>query len=51
MNIKGRLVLIGSYIIKNLKAFFITIENIISIDKSGRTFYNTSNNYRNRDFL
>ncbi len=36
-------------IIRSLKIFFITIEEIISIDKSGRTYYNTSNNYRNSE--
>lgn len=38
MNVKGRLVLIVLYIINNLRAFFITIENIITINKSECTF-------------
>jgi hypothetical protein len=40
---------IYSNIIRNINSLLITIEEIISIDKSGRTYYNTSINYRNTE--
>lgn len=40
---------IYSNIIRNIKSLLIAIEEIISIDKRGRTYYNTSINYRNTE--
>lgn len=40
---------IYSNIIRSIKSLLITIEEIISIDKSGLTYYNTSINYRNTE--
>ncbi len=49
MNQKKLINIIYSNIIRSVKLLLITIEEIISIDKSGRTYYNTSINYRNTE--
>lgn len=40
---------IYSNIIRSIKSLLMTIEEIISIDKRGRIYYNTSINYRNTE--
>lgn len=49
MSQKRSLNVMCSNIIGNIKSLLITIEEIISIDKRGRTYYNTSINYRNTE--
>lgn len=49
MSQKRSLNVMCSNIIRNIKSLLITIEEIISIDKRGRTYYNTSINYKNTE--